>query len=146
LTSAIGWTLAVDIGLGDRPETFSSMLIRRFPGAQRSEEIAVWESRPQNAAIIPDSPAFTDLRARHDQCGVTELAGKAVGASFVGIVAACLAVAETTRELHGGAGHDCLMLSLATMSRHPAPASSPVSIVSAPLRPAPGAVATAKAR
>jgi hypothetical protein len=30
---AAGWTLAVDIGLGDRPETISSMPIRRFPSA-----------------------------------------------------------------------------------------------------------------
>jgi hypothetical protein len=56
---------------------------------------------------VPATPAFTDLRQHRDQCGVTELAGKAVGAAIVGITAACLAIAEATRELHGGTGHDC---------------------------------------
>lgn len=37
-----------------------------------------------------------------DKCGVTLLAGKAVGAPFVGAVAACLAISELLRLLHGG--------------------------------------------
>lgn len=37
-----------------------------------------------------------------DQCGVTLLAGEAVGAPFVGSVAACLTVSEVLRLLHGG--------------------------------------------
>jgi hypothetical protein len=37
-----------------------------------------------------------------DRCGVTLLAGKAVGAPFVGAVAACLAVSEVLRLLNGG--------------------------------------------
>jgi hypothetical protein len=57
-----------------------------------------------------------------------------VGASFVGTVAACLAVAETTRELHGGAGHDILTLSLTTMNSDAAPAARPANIISAPMR------------
>ena len=37
-----------------------------------------------------------------DRCGVTLLAGKAVGAPFVGAVAATLAVSQVLRLLHGG--------------------------------------------
>ncbi|MGO9946957.1 MAG: hypothetical protein ACLPWG_08935 [Steroidobacteraceae bacterium] len=37
-----------------------------------------------------------------DRCGVTLLAGRAVGAPFVGAVAANLVVTELPRLLHGG--------------------------------------------
>ena len=37
-----------------------------------------------------------------DKCGITLLAGKAVGAPFVGAVASCLALSEVLRLLHGG--------------------------------------------
>ena len=37
-----------------------------------------------------------------DRCGVTLLAGKAVGAPFVGAATATLAVSEVLRLLHGG--------------------------------------------
>jgi hypothetical protein len=37
-----------------------------------------------------------------DQCGATLLAGKSVGAPFVGAVTACLVVSELLRKLHGG--------------------------------------------
>ena len=37
-----------------------------------------------------------------DRCGVTLLAGKAVGAPFVGAVAATLALSEVLRLLNGG--------------------------------------------
>ena len=47
-----------------------------------------------------------------DRCGVTLLAGKAVGAPFVGAVAATLAVSEVLRLLHGGAVHELIDLDL----------------------------------
>jgi pheromone shutdown protein TraB len=47
-----------------------------------------------------------------DRCGVTLLAGKAVGAPFVGAVAATLALAEVLRLLHGGPLHGLIDLDL----------------------------------
>jgi hypothetical protein len=67
--------------------------------------------------------------------GVTELAGKAVGAAFVGVAAACLAIAEAVRELHGGTGHDTLLLSLTTTAARTSPAGQTVLVPSARLRP-----------
>lgn len=134
-TSGIGWPLAIDLGLGDRADTFDSIMLRRFPGSQRSDQVTAWQAEP-GPVTVPATPAFTDLEARHGQCGITELAGKAVGAAFAGITAACLAVAEAARELHGGTGRDCLTLSLATMITHDAPGCQPAQIISTPLRPA----------
>jgi hypothetical protein len=47
-----------------------------------------------------------------DRCGVTLLAGKAVGAPFVGAAAATLAISEVLRLLHGGAVHELIDLDL----------------------------------
>ena len=132
LTSGVGWLFAVDIGLGSGAANFGSLLMRRFPGARRSDEVKAWAQTPVPVAV-PSSPAFADLKEHHDECGVVELAGKAVGASFVGVVAACIAVAEATRELHGGIGFDLLTLDLTTMVSDSAPASHSGDVVSCPL-------------
>jgi hypothetical protein len=55
----------------------------------------------QNVPPVGENPAYQELLAsgRLDQCGTTLLAGKAVGAPFVGSVAACLAIPEVLRLL-----------------------------------------------
>src|SRR5713101_2943024 len=47
-----------------------------------------------------------------DRCGITLLAGKAVGAPFVGGVATCLVLSEVLRLLHGGIVHQVVVLDL----------------------------------
>jgi hypothetical protein len=133
LISDVGWDLAIDIGLGHGPQNFASMQVRCFPGPQRSDEVAAWNTSLSDQIAIPDTPAFADLAEHHDTCGVVELAGKAVGASFVGITAACLAVAEATRELHGGIKHDILTLDLLTLDSDSAPAARSADAISCPL-------------
>lgn len=121
LISDVGWRLAIDVGLGTGLQNFASMQIRRFPGTQRSDQVGAWAA---------DSPK---LQERYDPCGVIELAGKAVGASFVGITAACLAVAEATREVHGGIGLDIMTLDLMTRDSDAAPAAMPADVICAQL-------------
>ena len=50
-----------------------------------------------------------------DRCGVTLLAGKAVGAPFAGSVAACLVIAEVLRLLHGGPLHHLIDIDLQSL-------------------------------
>jgi hypothetical protein len=134
LTSGVGWRFAVDAGLGSGPRDFSSILLRRFPAAQASDEVQAW-AQAGDPPLVPASPAFTELRHRQDQCGVVELAGKAVGASFVGATTACLAIAESIRELHGGPGFDIITLNLDTMDTTRAPATVQADVISLPLKP-----------
>ena len=59
-----------------------------------------------------------------DRCGMTLLAGKAVGAPFVGSIAATLALSEVLRLLHGGTVYqlidiDLLSLDQRLASQHP---------------------------
>jgi hypothetical protein len=48
-------------------------------------------------------PAYRHLKcAGMDPCGLTQLASRTVGVPFVGLIAACLVIAELLRRLHGG--------------------------------------------
>ncbi len=61
-----------------------TIMVRRFPGGTPSKDVACWADSVQQNTVVPNSPAFEDLRYGTDPCGLVELAGKAVGASFVG--------------------------------------------------------------
>jgi hypothetical protein len=60
-----------------------------------------------------------------DRCGVTLLAGKAVGAPFVGSVAACLVLSEVLRLLHDGPLHHVLELDLQSVEQRTVVARAP---------------------
>jgi hypothetical protein len=95
-----GFKLIVEAGLGSGARDFRSIRVHTFPG--RKEPRDVW-SAPVEKTVNADMPAYADLKSRGlDQCGVTLLAGKAVGAPFVGMTAAALCLAEVLRLLHGG--------------------------------------------
>jgi hypothetical protein len=134
LTSGVGWRFAVDVGLGSRASDFTSMYLRRFPGSRLSHDVPSWQDEPSKAPMVPATPAFADLARRGDECGVVQIAGKAIGVPFVGVAAACLAIAETCRELHGGAGHDSLTYDLNTTGLRSASALDPADVISASLR------------
>jgi hypothetical protein len=134
LISTIGWRFAIDAGLGAGPVDFSSIMVRRFPGRTASAEVAGWAETMPQPTVIPTSPAFEDLRRRTDACGLVELAGQAVGASFVGAVAATLVVSEAVRDLHGGHGADITAISLDTLDLVRAPAATESDVIPSTLR------------
>jgi hypothetical protein len=59
-------------------------------------------------------------RGELDKCGVTLLANKAVGAPFVGAVAACLCLSEILRLLHGGKLHNVIEMDLRSVEHRAA--------------------------
>jgi hypothetical protein len=107
----VGFDLIVEAGLGRGHSDFRTMRLHTLPAprsaasiwaaADRAEDVA---SRAGYQKMLSDGTL--------DQCGVTLLAGKGVGAPFVGAVAACLALSEVLRLLHGGAIHQLIDLDL----------------------------------
>jgi len=93
------WRTAIDVGIGSGARDFAGITIMRFPG-RPSAEVPAWKSEPHQSGRRPklSAPGL-------DACGLTELNGVAVGASFVGAIAGALAVAEACRALHGGAAY-----------------------------------------
>lgn len=107
----VGFDLIVEAGLGRGHRDFRSMRLHLLPGRRSAAEI--WKAAA-GGEKVEASPAYAKLVAEGvlDQCGMTLLAGKAVGAPFVGSVAACLALSEVLRLLHGGELHGLIDLDL----------------------------------
>jgi len=110
----VGFDFVVEAGLGRDHRNFQTMRIHTLPARRSATEI--WKA----AGIVEsveDREAYQNLlrKGQLDQCGVTLLAGKAVGAPFVGSVAACLAISEVLRLLHGGVLHELIDLDLRSL-------------------------------
>jgi hypothetical protein len=96
----VGFKFVVEAGLGSGARDFRALRIHTFPGTKDPREL--WRDG-ENGGPVKDARAYEDLKARGlDQCGVTMLAGKAIGAPFVGMTAAALSLAEILRLLNDG--------------------------------------------
>lgn len=107
----VGFDLVVEAGLGRGHRDFRTMRLHTLPGRRHAAEI--WKMAVTGEKV-EDRPAYAKLMADGvlDRCGMTLLAGKAVGAPFVGAVAATLVLAEVLRLLHGGRLHQLIDLDL----------------------------------
>ena len=119
----VGFDMVIEAGLGRGYRDFRTMRLHTLPGSRPSAEI--WKQTAPAGETVEDRPAYARLMAEGtlDQCGMTILAGKAVGAPFVGSVAAALVLSEVLRLLHGGSVHqmmdlDLLSLDQRVVSRH----------------------------
>lgn len=101
--SEIGWPLCMDAGLGATPSSYNSMAVYALDDVLNSANLSAW--RQDRQADDPDTSGavFVGLRGEGiDECGVVMLAGRAVAAAFVGMIAACLSISEPLRRLHAG--------------------------------------------
>lgn len=104
IISDVGWKFAVDVGLGAGPVDFTGVSIHTFPAPTSSHDVAAWQRDPslERAARAHQQEAYRSaLSGGADACGLIQLAETAVAAPFVGVVGACLALAEPLRVLHG---------------------------------------------
>ncbi|HVU62146.1 MAG TPA: ThiF family adenylyltransferase [Mycobacteriales bacterium] len=111
--SDFGWPLCVDAGLGSTASSFDTFALHVFDGKGRaSSEIEAWYDRPP---VDPDTdaPIFDALRTSGvDDCGLVTLANKSVACAYVGMAAACFAVAEVLRRLNGNTGISAMSAAL----------------------------------
>jgi hypothetical protein len=107
----VGFDFVVEAGLGRGYSDFQTIRLHTLPGSRTATSI--WsaeasgedvETRPGYQKLLEDG----DL----DRCGITLLAGKGVGAPFVGAVAATLALSEVLRLLHNGPLYQVIELDL----------------------------------
>lgn len=94
--------LVVETGLGRGHLDYRTIRLHTLPGSSSAAELWKTETQEEGTANQPAyQKMLEDARLGLDRCGITLLAGKAVGAPFVGAVASCLAVSEVLRLLHG---------------------------------------------
>ena len=118
----VDFDFIVEAGLGRGHRDFRTMRLHVLPGQRAAADI--WK-QPSEGEKVDDRPAYAKLMEDGvlDCCGMTLLAGKAVGAPFVGSIAATLALSEVLRLLHGGVVYqlidiDLLSLDQRLASRH----------------------------
>jgi hypothetical protein len=107
----VGFPLIIEAGLGRGHRDFRTVRLHTLPGSRTAAEI--WKAGSAQEDLT-DRAAYRKMLqdGALDRCGVTLLAGKAVGAPFVGAVAASLVVGEVLRLLHGGHLHQLVDLDL----------------------------------
>jgi hypothetical protein len=107
----VGFDFIVEAGLGRGHRDFRSLRLHTLPASRTAAHI--WRAGADEQSVS-DRPAYKKMLKSGvlDKCGVTLLAGKAVGAPFVGAVAACLVVSELLRLLHGGTVFELIDLDL----------------------------------
>jgi hypothetical protein len=106
-----GFDFVVEAGLGRGHRDFRTMRIHTLPNGRPSSNL--WDA-DGTAEAIQERPAYQAMlkNGELDKCGVTLLAGKAVGAPFVGAVAATLVLSEILRLLHGAPVNQLIDLDL----------------------------------
>lgn len=107
----VGFEFVVEAGLGRGHRDFRAIRVHTLPTSRSASQI--WKVAA-DTEDVRYRPAYEGMLARGelDRCGVTLLAGKAVGAPFVGATAATLVIAEVLRLLHGGSVHELIDLDL----------------------------------
>jgi hypothetical protein len=115
-----GFDFVVEAGLGRGHRDFRTIRLHSLPGTRSATEI--WKVREAAKETIDENAAYQDLLRKGvlDRCGMTLLAGKAVGAPFVGAVAASLAISEVLRLLQGGPLYQVIDLDLESVEHRTA--------------------------
>ena len=107
----VGFDFVIEAGLGRGHRDFRAIRLHTLPASRPAAHI--WRGDGAGEPV-EDRPAYARMlnTGELDRCGVTLLAGKAVGAPFVGAVAATLVISEVLRLLHGGPVHELIDLDL----------------------------------
>lgn len=103
----VGFTKVLEAGLGYGTKDYLGFRTHVFPAARRARDI--WRGGAEAGEIRIDLPAYQSLEAEGaDQCGLTQLAGRTVGAPFVGAVAATVVVSELLRMVNGAHAYELI--------------------------------------
>ena len=103
----VGFAKVIEAGLGGTADDFLGFRTHVFPGERKAKD--VWKPVETNRVARTDRPAYEKLAASGlDQCGLTQLAGRTVGAPFVGAIAAAIVIGEALRVVNGAHGYDLI--------------------------------------
>lgn len=96
-----GFARVLEAGLGNGVSDFLALRLHSFPGPRSAR--AIWGAAAPPPAAALDMPAYRALEmGGADKCGLVQLAGRTVGAPFVGALAGALVVAELVKLANGG--------------------------------------------
>lgn len=101
----VGFARVIEAGLGNGTSDFLGFRTHAFPGSRAARDL--WNDGGEENEVRIDLPAYQALAAEGvDRCGLTQLAGRTVGAPFVGAIAATIVISELLRLVNGAHGYD----------------------------------------
>jgi hypothetical protein len=115
----VGFSRIIDAGLGTGAREYLSIQLHSFPSHARPAA-ALWSAGEHTSVDgeVLNQPAYIALaNAGLDACGLTTLAGRSVGAPFVGATAAALVIAEAARTAVGAHTYAVIDATLRAMDR-----------------------------
>jgi hypothetical protein len=100
---AVGFKRVLEAGLGAGSKDYLCFQTHSFPSSRPARERWGKASINDNSIeLLLQLPAYRTLAARgFDRCGLTQLAGRSVGTSFVGAVTSSLVIAQLLRITMG---------------------------------------------
>ena len=128
----VGFSLVFEAGLGSGTADFRMMRLHSFPAAATAA--GTWPSAEAVAgdtSRIEAQPGYRDLATAGvlDPCGITRLAQVAVGAPFVGMVAAAMVVAQAVRTVEAGTRAEVVNLDLRAVAHRAAVMTTATDVV-----------------
>ena len=101
----VGFVKVIEAGLGSGTRDFLGFRMHVFPGTRKARDL--WKPVKANSSNRIDLPAYEKLAtAGLDHCGLTQLAGRTVGAPFVGAIAAAVVIGEVLRTINGAHSYE----------------------------------------
>lgn len=96
----VGFARVIEAGLGRGPQDYLGIDLHTFPASRNAS--VCWPDTDVSSSSSADKAAYRALAEKTgDQCGTVRLAGRAIGAPFVGAVAASFVIAEFIRLAMG---------------------------------------------
>ena len=103
----VGFAKVIEAGLGGGTDDFLGFRTHVFPGRRSAKEL--WNPVETKRVARTDLPAYEKLAtAGVNQCGLAQLAGRTVGAPFVGAIAAAVVISEALRAVNGAHCYDLI--------------------------------------
>ncbi len=107
---SVGFARVVEAGLGKGAQEYLSFQMHTLPASRSARER--WgspESGQESLESLKNQPAYRALAsAGHDDCGITQIAGRSVGASFVGAVTSAVVIGELVRMAMGANAYEVI--------------------------------------
>lgn len=105
----VGFTKIIEAGLGKGTEEYLAFQLHSFPAGKTARQIWSNDSGTTFQPLVLEKPAYQALAAEGlDKCGLTMLANRSVGASFVGTFTSSLVIAELLRTIMGEHYYDVI--------------------------------------
>jgi hypothetical protein len=105
----VGFAKIIEAGLGKGAEEYLAFQLHSFPAEKTARQIWGGDAAVSLQPSALEKPAYQALAAEGlDKCGLTLLANRSVGASFVGTFTSSLVVAELIRTTIGEQSYEVI--------------------------------------